>query len=209
MPATTEEMLEPLRPHLPADTLHLVADLFAPYDVAIKISRPRSTKLGDYRPPYREKGHRISVNRDLNQYSFLITLIHELAHLIIWEEHKNKVKPHGEEWKGRFRESLLPFVSRKVFPPSLEEALANYLANPKATSCSDSNLMKALREFDAPSELVMLEDLPESSIFVLHGKRIFVKGKKLRKRYRCMEVHSRKQYLIHQLAEVRPMEDPA
>jgi SprT protein len=45
----------------------------------------RSSKLGDYRPPQRGLPHRISVNHNLNQHEFLITLIHEMAHLLCWE----------------------------------------------------------------------------------------------------------------------------
>ena len=39
--------------------------------------------------------HRISVNGNLNKYSFLITLIHELAHLLTFTQYKNRVDPHG------------------------------------------------------------------------------------------------------------------
>ena len=39
------------------------------------------------------------MNNNLNKYSFLITITHEIAHMMIWEKHQNKVDPHGEEWK--------------------------------------------------------------------------------------------------------------
>ncbi|HAD34265.1 MAG TPA: hypothetical protein DCF44_07170 [Chitinophagaceae bacterium] len=44
----------------------------------------------------------MSVNGNLNSYHFLITLLHEIAHMLVWEQFRNRVKPHGLEWKHVF-----------------------------------------------------------------------------------------------------------
>lgn len=99
-----------LQKYIPAQAAILIARWIDEYKTELKISKSRATKLGDYRHPYGDKGHRISVNYNLNQYSFLITLVHEFAHLLNWNRHKNKVKPHGTEWKQAFQEMMKPFL---------------------------------------------------------------------------------------------------
>ena len=61
-----------------------------------KVKKSRSSKYGDYRPPLKGSNHLITINYDMNKYAFLITLVHEIAHLTNWNKHKDKVKPHGD-----------------------------------------------------------------------------------------------------------------
>ena len=107
---------EVLLDYIPEESVLPVLDFLNTSNVQLKITKSRSTKLGDYRPPIRSKFHKISVNHDLNKYNFLITLIHEFAHLNTWEEHKRKVKPHGKEWKQKFRELMDPYINESIFP---------------------------------------------------------------------------------------------
>jgi hypothetical protein len=44
----------------------------------------RQTRHGDYRKGVNGK-HEITVNSNLNKYKFLITLIHEISHLVAFE----------------------------------------------------------------------------------------------------------------------------
>jgi hypothetical protein len=137
-----------LSPYLPDGATSIVSELFAPHDVQLRISRPRRTKLGDYRAPYGDHYHRISINNDLNQYSFLITLLHELAHLTAWEKYKRTIKPHGAEWKAEFQLAMAPIFEANILPPDVLSAVEGYMSNPKASSCTDHNLMKTLRQHD-------------------------------------------------------------
>lgn len=191
-----------LTPYLPEGAIPIVSDLFAPHNVELRISRPRRTKLGDYRAPHTTPYHRISINNDLNQYSFLITLLHELAHLTAWEKHKHHIKPHGAEWKAEFQLAMLPIFKADILPDDVRNAVEGYMSNPKASSCTDLNLMKTLREYDDKSNLLFLEDLPENAVFALNRGRIFRKGPQLRKRFKCLDLNNRRHYLISPLAEV-------
>lgn len=47
----------------------------------------------------------------------------------------------------------------------------------------------------------MLEELPDRTVFRFHD-RLFVKGPKLRKRFRCQCLNDRRTYLIDAVAEV-------
>ena len=96
-----------LSDYLPELSVPIVFDWVKSNNVQLKIAKNTTTKLGDYRPPQGRYGfHRISVNHDLNKYNFLLTFVHEFAHLKNWEQHKRNVNPHGKEWKLAFREFL-------------------------------------------------------------------------------------------------------
>lgn len=192
-----------LKSYLPEGFETMVAELLLQHPVRFAITAPRSTKLGDYRPPKAtEKLHRISVNGNLNRYSFLITTLHEFAHLQTFEQYGHQIKPHGDEWKETYRKLLWPAITTGRLPKSVEAALMRSLSNTKASSCSDTHLSRALREFDVPSDgSRTLEELPKNATFTIQG-RLFRKGDLRRTRYLCEELSSKRRFLIHALATV-------
>src|ERR1700749_1077248 len=97
--AKQEAPLQQLRSYLPDDCFDEVVYYLQHYKVQLTITRERKTVLGDYRHSHDDKNHRISVNGNLNKYSFLITLLHELAHLFTYERFGHRIQAHGTEWK--------------------------------------------------------------------------------------------------------------
>jgi len=174
--------------------------------VHLKITRNRKTKLGDYRPPVRFTHHRISVNYDLNPYAFLITLVHELAHLVVYEQFENQVSPHGKEWKKAYREIMQDFLKTEVFPPELLKAVEASLYNAKASTFTDLELSRLLKTYDKPNGQIVLESLPAETVFVTQSGKKFIKGEKLRKRYKCISLQNRRLYLFQPLTPVIPVE---
>ena len=77
-----EVPVDHLQNYLPPGTADAVLNYLHQYKVHLTISRHRQSILGDYRHRTRQRNHRISVNGSLNSFSFLITLLHELAHLL-------------------------------------------------------------------------------------------------------------------------------
>lgn len=182
-----------------------MAALIVKYRCHLTITRERSSKLGDYRHPTSTSGHRVSVNGSLNPYAFLITFIHEMAHLTAFEKFRNKVPPHGEEWKQEFRELMQPYLRSEVFPEPLLTVLTHHMRNPKSSTVRDAALMRELRMFDRPRQTVLLEELPMDARFILQSRE-FIKGDQLRKRFRCVECGSGRKYLISPIAEVMPVQ---
>jgi len=194
-----------LKQFVPEGFEEMIADLLFSAHVQFKIVRPRNTKLGDYRPAHAGKPHRITVNGNLNIYSFLITTVHEFAHLNTYLEFGRSVAPHGNEWKNQYRKLLLPVLDKKILPQDIENALINSLVNTKASSCADIPLMRVLKNYDQQNEShVFLENIVKNRRFILQGKE-FIKGDLRRKRFLCEEINSKKKYLIHTLAEVIPI----
>lgn len=200
-----EKYKEILQKYLPEASVEIVLSRLQQHKVHVKITRGRSSKLGDYRPPQRGKGHQISVNHDLNKYAFLITLIHELAHLINWEKYRNKVKPHGKEWKDTYKKLMDPYMEAAIFPDDLQAALESYLNKSYASSGTDLVLSRAIQKYDN-NPGITLESLDEGSIFILPNGRKFKKGPLIRKRYRCPSLDNKRIYLVNPLARVSVLE---
>jgi len=198
-----EAPLIQLRSYLPEGSFDEVLYYLQHYQVHLTISRQRQSILGDYRHAYSDKNHRISVNGNLNKYAFLITLLHELAHLFTYEQFGHRVPAHGREWKNEFGKLLAKFLLKKIFPADIEKALLHTLHNPAASSCSDEKLLRVLHTYDAkPAGVQLVEQLPVGSLFVIKGDRIFKKGEKIRKRFKCLEVKTGKFYLFSAMFEV-------
>lgn len=192
---------------MPEEAAPIISNWINDTGCLFKISRSRSSKLGDYRAPFRGSPHRISVNYDLNPYSFLITTIHEFAHLQTWNKHQHRVKPHGTEWKNHFKQLMDPFLKLSIFPADIKQAILNYMENPAASSCTDLHLFRTLKAYDtAKSTALTVESLEDGHYFALKNGRSFQRIGKIRKRYKCMELSTRRIYLFNPIAEVFPLE---
>lgn len=190
--------------YLPEKSVHQVIELIKKYNVHLKITRERKTKLGDYRPPGRDDPtHRISINYNLNKYSFLLTFVHELAHLVVWNDHKNRVMPHGSEWKKIYNQLIQQFLTEDIFPEDILKMLDESSKNFKASTGSDINLMRVLSKYDTTKQNnLVLENLEEGELFMANNNMVFKKGKKRRTRFLCIEQSSKKLYLFHPLTPV-------
>ena len=165
------------------------------------------SKLGDFRYPFKGKISVITVNNDLNPYHFLITFLHEFAHFVVWDKYGKKVTAHGLEWKSEFSNLIASFYTIGVFPEDLRPHIERLIKKPKASAFGDMELLKALRNYDeSQSGITMLDELDEEGLFKLTNGRIFRKKEKRRSRILCYELATRKNYLIHQMAEVIPLE---
>ncbi len=195
-----------LQDYLPAATYEPVLQYLRHYKVHLTVARERKSVLGDYRHRTHHDNHRISVNGNLNRYAFLVTLLHELAHLLTFEQFGNKVMAHGREWKTIYAGLLDQFLKQHLFPPDIEQELLASLKNPAASSCAEEGLLRVLRKYDTKQGAHQLvEELPQQALFRTSDGRVFQKGKKLRKRFMCTEVKTGKIYLFSPVYEIAPV----
>ena len=198
-----EVPIDHLQNYLPPGTADAVVNYLQQFKVHLTISKHRQSILGDYRHRTHHSNHRISVNGSLNRFSFLITLLHELAHLLTFEQHANRVQAHGKEWKKIYAQLLQQFLEHKVFPADIERELFRSLKDPAASSCAEDGLLRVLRNYDSKSSNHRLvEEISFNARFRLADGRIFQKGEKLRKRFKCKEVATGKLYLFSPVYEV-------
>ena len=192
-------MIEKLSKYIPENSVESVNEILLEHPINIKIVNERSTKHGDFKRTI-DNRFQITINNNLNQYQFLLTLIHEIAHFVTFKQ-SSRVKPHGIEWKRNFQHLMLPFVNPSIFPHNLLPLLANYLKNPKASTGSDVKLTYALKQYDENSGKSFIFELQHGSVFLFKNKT-YKKGSKRRTRYECIEMNSKRTYLFNQNAEV-------
>tara|TARA_R110002012_G_scaffold116138_1_gene263559 strand:- start:3454 stop:4050 length:597 start_codon:yes stop_codon:yes gene_type:complete len=194
-------MKEILGKYIPDQAVEPVFELIKALGVHLKIVDERVTRHGDYRR-LADGGHQITVNTNLNTYRFLITLIHEIAHLVAFQKYGARIKPHGKEWKYTFQNLMLPFIRPEIFPKQILPVIANHFKNPKASSDTDAKLSLALKEFDPSNDKNYIFEIPEGSYFKIYNGKIFKKGSRRVKRYECIETATGRIYLFQPNAEV-------
>lgn len=195
-------MSDTLSKYLPEHAVKPVFELIVANQVHLKIVNERQTRHGDYRKAVNGK-HEITVNANLNKYRFLITLIHEIAHLTAFEKYGQHIKPHGTEWKLSFQQLMLPFIRPEIFPHSVLPLVANHFRNPSASSDTDARLAFALKQFDErKSDIYFIHEVPNGSKFRINSGRIFQKKGLRVKRYECLEIKTGRLFLFNANAEV-------
>ncbi|MBH2004242.1 MAG: SprT-like domain-containing protein [Sphingobacteriia bacterium] len=206
--AATEHPLKELARFLPEGSFDQVVSILHLYKVHLTIARERKSVLGDYRHAHQGNNHRISVNGNLNQYEFLITLLHELAHLLTFEQYGNRVESHGKEWKHLYGRLLASFIEMSIFPPDVEQVLKKTLHSPAATANGETALLTVLRKYNQNNRegYHLLSVLPEGALFMTDNGKIFRKGVLRRKRYACVELRTGLQYTVSAITEVRVVE---
>ena len=195
-------MSETLQKYVPEHAVNSVFELIVANGVHLKIVNERVTRHGDYRKGVSGK-HEVTVNANLNKYRFLITLIHEIAHLVAFEKYGRYIKPHGVEWKMVFQRIMIPYIRPEIFPHSILPLLANHFKNPTASSDTDARLAFALKQFDErKADIHFMHEVPSGSFFRIKNGRVFQKKGLRVKRYECLEVKTGKLYLFNANAEV-------
>ena len=195
-------MNETLSKYLPEHAVKPVFAMIVDNQVHLKIVNERQTRHGDYRKAVNGK-HEITVNSNLNKYRFLITLVHEISHLVAFEKFGRNIKPHGNEWKYTFQQLMLPYIRPEIFPNQILPLIANHFKNPTASSDTDARLAFALKQFDErKADVHYIHEVPSGSYFRIKNGRIFQKKGLRVKRYECLEVKSGRLFLFNANAEV-------
>ena len=133
-----------LTPYLPEGFHELCTAWVVDSGVVVRIVAPRRLKMGDFRPAYGNKPDRITINADLDPLSFMVTLAHEVAHLLTWRQYGQQVRPHGPEWKSAYRRLLLSIIEQRALPPQAERALLEHSKKTKA--CFPKELLCVARQ---------------------------------------------------------------
>ena len=197
-----------LTKYLPELAVEPALELIFEYQVFLRITRDRTSKLGDFRSPMPGEVPKLTVNHTLNRYAFLITFIHELAHAVNWLKYENNpnIKPHGKEWKYYYKILMRPFLRPDIFPTDILIVLNDHMQNPSASSSSNIRLNRVLKKYDKDQDKIFVESLPEKSKFILNGI-LFQKGTLRRKRFECLDLATNRLYLVSPIAEVTVWSD--
>lgn len=184
----------------------IISDYFSRFTFQLHITRPRKQKLGSFRAPMRRELPLIRINNDLGPYSFLLVFIHELAHQQVWELFGRKAQPHGKEWKAEFYRLMKPMMTVEHLPSELVTALERFFIRTPATLYRDTQLMKVLNYLEHGKSITILKDIQQNSAFQLPDGREMIKLERLRTRYKCLCLKTRRYYLVSGMAQIFPTE---
>jgi hypothetical protein len=193
-----------LKRYFPEASVEKVGEIYTQRRFKLHFKRPRSSKLGDFRPPRTQNGIcTITLNLDLNPYQMLITYLHEVAHYDVYQQHDSRsVQPHGTEWQKQFAALLQPFMTETIFPKDVLAALEKHLKHIKASSTADQDLQRGLQHYDKNTNTATtVESLPDGARFTLKNGLVFQKGDKQRTRYKCFCESNGRWYFVAALAE--------
>jgi len=196
-----------LAKYLPEQAVQPCFELIKEHKAHLKIVNERRTRHGDYRKQA-DGRHLITVNGSLNPYNFLITLIHEIAHLVAFKTYGLRIKPHGIEWKHSFQQLMIPFIRPEIFPQALLPIIANHFRNPSASSDTDAHLALALKQYNQKErDHQYVHEIANGTLFRLKDGRIFKKIGLRVKRYECLEMATGRRFVFHANAEVEALPD--
>ncbi|WP_161622707.1 SprT-like domain-containing protein [Cesiribacter andamanensis] len=202
-----ETMYQTLEAYLPETAVDYCTDLWRLYGFTLKIKGDRKTKLGDFRVNRTTGEVTITVNGSLNKQAFLVTYLHEVAHLLAWRQHRGSIKPHGPEWQLHFQLLMAPLLTAEVFSPVVLLPLKKYMQRPSASTASCPALWIALRSLDTPvldssgRGLLLLAQVPDGATFRFCQTE-YLKVEKKRTRALCQNLSNGRRYLISTAAQV-------
>ncbi len=200
-------LMRPLQAYLNEEAAFWVAQLLVVHGVELRITKERSSKFADYRPPWKGRGHVISINHNLRPLTFLLIFLHEYAHLLTWVDYGNKVAPHGPEWADAYGRLVEGAVRRNYFPTALHAPLRKAMRNPQVSGCAQPELLAYLHGYEGmEAGWVALETLPAGKRFATKAGKLFEKGPKARTRFRCYSLSGSAWYLVPQSLMVRPLD---
>ena len=193
-----------LKSHLDPQLLPLIAQWLKPYTVRVVLTRVRLSKHGDFRPGRYGTPCVITLNENLKPFQFLLTLTHEIAHLMVWHQFGATVKPHGKAWRQCFGKLLQTLATEPCLPKCFRVAIDEHARRPSSSSARDLKLMRVIRTLEN-ADIVWLSDLDVGDRFQFRGHP-FVKLKDNRTRCKCRHLISNALYHVSKTAEVERLE---
>lgn len=188
---------------MPESGFPFLKDWFGKHYIHIKITRERSSKLGDYRK-MPDGSHQITLNATLPPQLFFFVLTHELAHLIAFDKYGRRIAPHGAEWKHTFAQMILQSIT--VYEDDLKPILLRFVRAPKANFMASPELVRYFRLESLPEHLSFVEDLPLNTEFIYRKERYLLVSK-LKKNYLCKHLDTGRDYRFSSMAKVERMAD--
>ncbi len=193
--------------YIPENAVLLISDYIIELDIKLKIKGNRKSKWGDFQVPRTpEEPFVITVNKSLNKYAFLITLVHEIAHLTSHKAHGRQNNPHGDIWKREYQKLMNNFLIPEIFPIDILYVLRQHMKNPKASATADVTLYKVLMNYDDVSNKIILDYIKDGEQFIYENE-IYKRILKRLKKIECVMVVNKRVYLFSPIAEVERAEE--
>ncbi len=181
---------------LPDGSVPFVLPMIQNERLTLKLTNRKGQRLGAYQRDL--TGNQvILLNTRQDPYSLLITLLHEIAHMQVRLAHRKKVQPHGPEWKQAFSRLLEQASGLTCLPDDIRALMMNMAKSPKSRQFSHVTAGQVLLRYSSdPRHEILLCDLPEGSFFKTPDGKTYIKGERIRTRYKCRKEGTQSWWLI-------------
>lgn len=164
--------------------------------VTLKLTARRGQRLGSYQRDH-SGNQTILLNILQDPYSLFITFLHEIAHMQVRMVCKGRPQPHGLEWKQAFSRLLIEASALPSLPDDIRGLMVQMAKSPKSRQFSSETAGQVLIRYSMhPGHEVLLCDLPEGARFQTPDGKTFVKGERIRTRYKCQKAGTTSWWLI-------------
>lgn len=188
--------------YVPEGTLPILKKWFGNLKIHIKITRDRTSKLGDYRKTAAGQ-FVITINHNLPSELFFFVLSHEMAHLFAFEKYGQNISAHGKEWKHTFREMLVETLH--LYAPDLQPHIAEYARAPKANFSASPKLKAYFYPQKMEHGEFLIDQITPGEIFIFKSERYRMQSKR-RKNFLCTRVACNAAYVFRPHVKVRKVE---
>lgn len=189
-----------LEKYLPSNALPILKNWFGDFIIHIKITKERSSKLGDYQK-IGENKFIITINHNLQPELFFFVFTHEMAHLFAFEKFdRHRISPHGKEWKDTFRRMLVETIS--IYSESVQPLILEYAVSPKANFSASTGLKRYFYPDILQEDEVFIEQLQLGELFYFREIK-YKMEKRRRKNFLCSKVSSGQEYIFRPLIKVK------
>ncbi|HRZ41226.1 MAG TPA: hypothetical protein P5228_00820 [Bacteroidales bacterium] len=181
---------------LPEGAFAWILPMLTNSKVALKLTARRGQRLGAYQRD--RSGHQtILINILQDPYSLFITFLHEIAHMQVRNFCKGRPQPHGPEWKQAFSRLLMEASALPSLPDDIRGLMRQMAKSPKSRQFSTVAAGQVLIRYSLhPGHEVLLCDLPEGARFQTPDGKTYVKGERIRTRYKCQKDGTSSWWLI-------------
>ena len=193
-----------LEKYLPPNALPILKSWFGDLVIHIKITRERSSKLGDYQKVGKDQ-FIITINHNLQPELFFFVFTHEMAHLFAFEKFgRSRIAPHGKEWKDTFRRLLVETIA--IYSEEVKPLILDYAVSPKANFAASTGLKRHFYPDVLEENEAFVENLQLGEIFYFKEVKYKLQSRR-RKNFLCSKVSTGQEYIFRPLIKVQKIQN--
>jgi predicted SprT family Zn-dependent metalloprotease len=176
---------------------HVTSLVYSKKNLQLIVRNPRKSFYGNMIYSKRNDWFKIYINQNLSPSFFLYVFLHEYAHVLTHLQFGLKVKPHGKEWQNSFFMLLQEAMDKALFENNIHAEIEKQFFKTRVYSnLRDSHIKSLMDKIDLGKEQHCIKDIPLNSIVLLSNNMKLKIEKKIRTRYVCADMNSKKKYLV-------------
>lgn len=160
---TKTAIIKYLKKYIPVEVLDYVVPILVEHNITLT-NITHKNNLGCFIVDnILEKPEYIQIHSGLNKYAYTITLLHEIAHLLVYVNYKQM--GHNKYWKNTYRALLIKVIIQSdIFPKDVVEAVGMSLDSIRGRSNILNPDLALLIKYDTPERSLLTQMLDQYNL---------------------------------------------